>query len=149
MSARLSIHNICKAKKQAAAYIASAVIIFFCLTSSNAFTAKKDKSTPPVTKLMAVSGEIGIIKPHYITVIYKKEKGPGGVGVKDYEMLFPIDDNIELLHRKNIGQLQEGDIIQVLFDQTSYTDKKGVGRIERKAKQIKFIKAAPRGLRSQ
>ena len=105
--------------------------------------------TTPVTASKTITGEIGVIRDTYIIVIYKQDKRADGTTIKDYEMVLPIDENITLSHIKSIGQLNEGDKVQIRYDETSWIDEKGVGRIERRGKHIRFIKPAIKGLRSQ
>ena len=128
------------------------LVIALCLSQATLALAEsgkaKKKATAPVTVARRVTGEVGVVRFNYITVIYKKETKRDG-GIKDYEMLLPIDDNTKLVHRRSLDQIQEGDTIEITYDETGWVDKKGIGRLERKARQIRFIRAAIKGLRSQ
>jgi len=106
--------------------------------------------TAPVIASRSITGEIGTIREgEYITVIYNQGKAADGKTVKDYEIVLPIDEAIALSHVRDISQLNEGDTIEIVYDETSWIDKNGVSRIKHKAKEIRFKKSAVKALRSK
>lgn len=105
--------------------------------------------TDPVTVSKTIRGEIGVRRDEYITVIYKEDKKSDGTITKDYEMVLPIDENVTLSHIGGADQLNEGDAIEIQFDETSWIDENGIGRIKRRGKHIRFIKTALKGFSSR
>lgn len=103
----------------------------------------------PMTDLKSITGEVGVVRKEYISVIYRKEKDPDGSIIRDYEMVIPINESVILNRIKSIDDLREGDSVEIGYDETSWVDEKGIGRIERKGKQITFVRPAIKGLRSE
>ena len=106
-------------------------------------------STAPATTSKSMQGDIGTLRPGYVSIIYAQEKGSAGEVVKDYEAVFPVDNSTTFVYKNNLSEFAEGDKIEVTYDEIKWVDEKGVERVERKAKQLKFIRAAIKGLRSE
>lgn len=116
--------------------------------------AKKTKkietetSALPITSTKRVKGEVDVIRSDYVTIVYKREKNPSGT-YKEYDMVIPLDDSVSFLHVKDFSEIKEGDTIEIEYEETAWVDKKGVGRLKRKAKKVKFIRTGVKALKSQ
>lgn len=106
-------------------------------------------STAPAATSKSIQGDIDTLRPDYVTIIYAQDKGSKGEVVKDYEAVFPIDNSTTFEYKKSLSEFVEGDKVEVTYDEIKWVDEKGVERVERKAKQLKFIRAAVKGLRSE
>lgn len=105
--------------------------------------------TSPVTTSKSMQGEIDILRKDYVTIIYAQDKGSKGEVVKDYEAVFPIDNSTTFAYKNSLSEFAEGDKVEIAYDEIRWIDEKGVERVERKAKQLKFIRSAIKGLRSE
>lgn len=134
------------------------VLMFLILLMGTSFAqktetkeeGKKDATTLQTAVTVAtktISGQVGVIRPGYITIIYKEETLEDGT-VKDWEMVLPYDKTLTLEHKKGLDQIKEGDTIEIVYYDSGWVDDKGVGRSEKKAKHIRFIRSAPEGLSS-
>lgn len=106
-------------------------------------------ATAPATTSKSMQGDIGTLRPDYVTIIYAQDQGGKGEVVKDYEAVFPVDKDTTFVNKKSLSEFGEGDRIEVTYDEIKWVDEKGFERVERKAKQLKFIRAAIKGLRSE
>jgi len=118
--------------------IVSLIIILSLFCFIEICQAEKDKGIIKTTTLdKTVQGEISWIGKDYIAIIYQKDEKKG----KEYEILLPIDADIQLLHKSNLDQLSVGDTVRVQFEELTEEYKEGA-RKERKAKVISFVKPA-------
>ena len=96
-----------------------------------------------------IRGEIGSINNDYISIVYKRDNRKG----VEYEMLLPIDKNVQLRNRQGLKDLKEGDTVVIQYEESTveYDDadqgeEEGKGktkqRLRRKAKVISFVKSA-------
>ncbi len=117
---------------------------YFCLIAviilavfSSIGLAKEDiaKNKETITN-KEVQGEISGIGKDYISVIYKKDEEKG----VDYEILLPIEHDISLNHKQNLGELKPGDIVRIQYQETTQQTKNGP-KSSRKAKIINFVKS--------
>ena len=106
-------------------------------------------STTPTTTSKSMQGDIGTLRTDYVTIIYAQDKGSKGEVVKDYEAVFPVDNSTTFVYKNTLSEFTEGDKVEVTYDEIKWVDEKGVERLERKAKQLKFIRAVIKGLRSE
>jgi hypothetical protein len=69
----------------------------------------EEKTTSVANK---VTGQISSINKNSIAVVYKRDEAKG----EEFEMLFPIDKNLRVVHKKNIAELAVGDTVEVQFE---------------------------------
>ena len=105
--------------------------------------------TAPATTSKSMQGDIDTLRPDYVTIVYAQDKGSKGEVVKDYEAVFPVDNSTMFVYKNSLSEFVEGDKVEVTYDEIKWVDEKGVERVERKAKQLKFIRSAIKGLRSE
>ena len=106
-------------------------------------------STAPVTTSKSMQGDIGTLRTDYVTIIYAQDKGSKGEVLKDYEAVFPVDNSTTFVYKNTLSEFAEGDKVEVAYDEIKWVDEKGVERVERKAKQLRFVRPAVKGLRSE
>lgn len=102
-----------------------------------------------------VTGEVGVVRPPFMAIVYKKDKRKG----IEYEIALRLDKDDVLIERKDsLDQIHQGDTVRVVYEekQKEYevTNEKGRKEIKRKVvsrdvKKIIFVRAKPKGLRSQ
>ncbi len=132
-------------------YIYLVVSISLLFMSAHMVFAAEEKagvSTPPATLSKSLAGYIETIRAGYITIIYKEDKGSDNKVVTDHEAVFPIDNNTKVANKKSMSELIPGDKVEIRYNETSWIDENGVGRVERKAIEVRFIKRAEKGLSS-
>lgn len=101
--------------------------------------AREDKERKIVkTETNRIRGKVSGLGKDFISVVYGQDKEKG----IDYEMFLPIDKNIQIQHKKNLGEIKIGDAVSVLYEDTVSEDARGEKKMERKAKVISFIKPA-------
>ena len=111
----------------------------WALAASNG-PAKEDAVT--VTS-KTVTGELDLIMPKFINMIYDRKGGT------EYEMELPYDANLKVVNRRSVSELKRGDIVSVKYDEQSWVDGKEMEHKSRKATEVMFLKTAVKGLRSE
>ena len=92
-----------------------------------------------------ISGQLSVIRPHYLAVEYKQDDDKH-IG---YEMAFPIDEHVEFFGpKRSLDELEVGDTVRVTYEEKTWTSEAGQKRMERRAKAVKLVKSAVKGLRS-
>lgn len=129
--------------------LAPARSLFAAQESEKKQSGSDATATTPATTSKSMQGDISTLRSNYVTIIYAQDKGGEGDVVKDYEAVFPIDNSTTFAYKNSLGEFVEGDKVEVTYDEIKWVDEKGVERVERKAKQLKFIRAAIKGLRSE
>lgn len=129
--------------------LAPAHLLFAVQESEKKQSGSDMASTTPATTSKSMQGDIGTLRPDYVTIIYAQDKGSKGEVVKDYEAVFPVDNSTTFVYKNSLSEFVEGDRVDVTYDEIRWVDEKGVERVERKAKELRFIRSATRGLRSQ
>lgn len=117
------------------------LVLIFGLCAVSFAQTQKDKpkkEVPLVTKTTKeIQGEVSYINKNFISVIYKRQ------GTTEYEMMFPLDNKIKLVHKQSLGQIVAGDTVSVEYDETLTATKDAKG-VERKAKVIYFVRSGSR-----
>ncbi len=116
--------------------LAFAVVSVFGFTEAG-FAQDKEKVIKTVSN--GVNGEISGIGKNYISVVYGRDKEKG----VDYEMLLPIDKNIQVEHKKSLGDMKVGDTVSVAYEDVITEDFSKKQTMKRKAKVVTFVKSAP------
>lgn len=128
--------------------IISGCLLAFALCVNQGLAAEDDLE--PGVKLIGkqdknLRGEIGSINNDFITLIYKRDEKKG----IEYEMLLPLDKNIQLKNRKNLKDFKEGDTVVIQYEESTVEyqgkDEGGIEprqQVRRKAKVISFVKSA-------
>ena len=97
---------------------------------------KQEVFVPTVNSAVKeIQGEVSAIVNNFISIIYKKEKGV------DYEIGFPIDKNVKLVHKKSLQEIAVGDTVSIEFEEVNETAKDGT-ITSRKPKAIYFVRPA-------
>ena len=143
--------------------ILSFVIVFFSLNFPLLSASAQDENSPglennaergdwptigdmiPKYVSRQIRGEVGVVRPTYITVIYAYDQEQN----KDWEIVVPVGENAHIVGVNGISDINEGDTVEIIFQEKNWVDKEGIGRSEKKATEIKFISPAPKGLRSE
>jgi hypothetical protein len=84
-----------------------------------------------------VEGEISGLGKDYISIIYKKDAEKGA----EYEILLPLDDEVQLVHKKSIKDLRVGDRVNIEFDEVTESRDSGE-KVTFKCKKLSFVKPA-------
>ncbi|MFH0839268.1 MAG: hypothetical protein V1893_03690 [Candidatus Omnitrophota bacterium] len=112
-----------------------AAVLVLCLAET--VQAQEEKAKAEKRK-GAIEGEISAISNKYISIVYKKEKDA------EYEMLLPIDKDIEIIHKKSLDEMKVGDTVYIEYEDEVITDTAEEGQaMKRKAKVISFMSPAP------
>ena len=113
------------------------ISLIILVTFNSMALAKEDTAKAKKTiTAKEVQGEISGITKDYISVIYKKDEEKG----VDYEIFLPIEQDIGLEHKQNLGELKLGDIVRIEYQETTEQDEKSI-KSSRKAKAINFVKS--------
>ncbi|MBU1044182.1 MAG: hypothetical protein KJ915_07275 [Candidatus Omnitrophica bacterium] len=72
-----------------------------------------------------------------ISIVYKSDAKSGTAD----EILLPLDELEEIIHKQNIKQINVGDTVSVQYNETTQETEKGP-TVSRKAKVLNFIKPA-------
>jgi hypothetical protein len=81
-----------------------------------------------------ITGTIGNIAKNSIAVVYKRDEAKG----EEFEMLFPIDKNLKIVHKKSVSELSVGDTVEVQYEDV-VTERKGRQEGKRNTAVITFI----------
>lgn len=105
------------------------------LTSLERAEEAKEEKEEEVAEVKELTGELISFTPRgdpkFITIAVKKEN-------TDY--IFLIDENIKVVHKKNLNEIAIGDTVRVKYHVIIETSEEGNERSKRVAKVIKFIK---------
>lgn len=129
------------------------MIVLSSLCFGQGAHAQEEKEEEAMVVVKEVSGKVSAIRSNFITIVYKKnvEKGI------EYEIDFPIDKDVRVVHKKSLSEIKAGDMVIVKYEQEQKEDEviKDDGSIERiikiigrKAKVITFIRATKKGVLS-
>lgn len=86
-----------------------------------------------------VTGEISGISKKFISVVYNKDEETG----VDYEMLIPIDENVQVEHKKGLGEFKKGDTVSVEYEDATVEDSAKQRKMRRKGTLVSFVRSAP------
>ena len=81
-----------------------------------------------------ITGQISDISKKSFSVVYKKDEATGG----EFEMLFPIDKNLRVVHKKSLSEMKVGDTVEVQYEDVT-TEKKDRKEGKRNTAVITFI----------
>lgn len=114
------------------------LILGFARTGFMQDAEKKERAIK--TAKGGVSGEISGISKNYISVVYEKDTENG----IEYEMLLPIDKDIQLEYKKSLGEMKIGDRVSIQYEDTTTEDSEKQKTFKREAKVVTFVgPAAP------
>ena len=99
--------------------------------------AQNDNSAATVEQMKTLGGEIISLQP---------QSDPKVIGITyagdNADYYFQIADDVKVVHKKNVKELQAGDVVEISFKETTKKDKQGRDMIDRQATTIKFVKGA-------
>lgn len=87
--------------------------------------------------LKSIKGEVGMIRPGYIEVEYALDEEGA------HAMVFPLSKDVEIQNKKSIGEIQQGDAVELTYEERTWITEEGKAQTEIKVKKIRFVKAAP------
>lgn len=98
-----------------------------------------EKQPVRTARTTEVQGEVSAITKNFIAIVYRRD------GATEYEMMFPLDKNIKLVHRQSLSEISLGDIVSVEYEEVTEIDREGRETSKRQAQKIYFVKRpAPR-----
>ena len=114
------------------------VMVLLCVGTAAGAQEATGTQGNEVVVVKEVSGEVGFVRPLYITVVYARDMEKGA----EYEMVFPIDEDVTLLNRRSFDEINPGDTISVTYEERTWTTAEGLEKTERRAKAVRFVSAA-------
>ena len=122
------------------AMVASGLIAGFAVSAMAQEKAKEN--APDEEKIISsatnkITGQIGSINKSSISVVYKRDDAKG----EEFEMLFPIDKNLRIVHKKSIRELAVGDTVEVEYEDVTI-EKKDRNEGKRNTAVITFVSPA-------
>lgn len=103
------------------------------LEANDAGVSKKNANAG----LKSIKGEVGMIRPGYIEVEYALDEEGA------HAMVFPLSRDVEIQNKKSIGEIQQGDAVELTYEERTWITEEGKAQTEIKVKKIRFVKAAP------
>lgn len=85
-------------------------------------------------EIKKISGELSSINNDFISILYKRDLEKG----VDYEILLPLDKNVQLKYINKLKDLKEGDRISITYDEDT-VELENRQESRRKAREITFI----------
>ena len=121
------------------------ILGFFCLTllifNSSFLEAKEEPGAAnkksAMANLKSVKGQVGILRSKYIEIEYAQDKDGA------YSMVFPIPKDIEIQNKKSIDEIQQGDTVELIYEERTWLTEDGEEKSEAVPKKIRFVSAAP------
>jgi len=99
-----------------------------------------------IVKTKRVSGEISVIRPSYINIIFAREKRRGA----EYEAMFLLNDDVKFI-RKDLEELEPGDRVEIKYDgyfkieKNEETGEEEERFVRRVTKEIRFVSPSTKG----
>lgn len=87
--------------------------------------------------MKGVSGEVSSVSKDFIAIVYRRDAAKG----TEEEVAFPIAKDVKIEHKKSLGQIGIGDMVDVQFEEVTEETKEGI-KSKRVAKVITFLRAA-------
>jgi hypothetical protein len=84
-----------------------------------------------------VQGEVTWVGKNRIAVVYAES------GTSESEILLPFDKDVKLEHIQQLGQIAQGDIVRIQYEEVVEESAQG-RKEERKAKVISFVRSGLR-----
>lgn len=107
-------------------FFVAVLFLSICFFSLNIFAESQEEEKVVYKE---VSGELSSVNSRFISLIDSKEKG------RESEIILYIDEDVELVHLKDLEGLQLGDLIRI-----RYAEIEKDGSFKRIAQKINFIK---------
>jgi hypothetical protein len=105
------------------AIVAFGLIAGFAATAMAMPESKAKENAPDEEKVTKVSnkitGQISNIDTKTFAVVYDRNEATG----EEFEMLFPIDKDLRVVHKNSFSELKVGDMVEVQFEDVA-TEKK-------------------------
>lgn len=115
----------------------------FCLTVlifNSSFLEAKEPGVPvknAQVSLKSVKGPASVLRSRFIEVEYASDDDGAHV------MVFPLSENIEIQNKKSISEIQQGDTVELIYEERTWLTEEGEEKSEVTPKKIRFLKAAP------
>jgi len=119
-------------------FMASIIIASVAVMCGSGYSQEEQSSGKTAKTVKEIEGEVSGIGFNMISIVYNRDPEKGTAE----ELLLPIDEVSQLIHKNNIKEIQVGDTVSIQYDETTRETDNGP-RTERKAKVISFIKSAP------
>ena len=127
------------------------VFLVFGLINLEGVYAKKKPQIEIVSENLSAKEVIGklisrrpVNNPKYIGIVIMDDMGED----TDYDMLFYVDKNITVEHKRKLSDLNKGDTVKIIYDEVTQITEDGRKFIIKTAKSITFISSERKSLRS-
>ncbi len=117
--------------------LAVVLVLGFTGTGAAKDTEKKEKIIK--TASGGVAGTVSGITKNYISVLYDQDKEKN----IDYEMLLPVDKDVQLEYKNSLSEIKVGDRVSVQYEDTTTENSEKEKTLKRKAKVVTFVGPAP------
>lgn len=114
-------------------------IILVTSLAATAYTAEKPQVEIKSTKTVNVVGELISLKPSRANPLYI------GIAGKNSDAYFEIDENVKIVHKRSLEEINLGDTISITYDDIVEVIDGGKEQNRRSAKVIRFIKVGEEG----
>jgi hypothetical protein len=114
------------------------IIVLTMMFNDLALAKSPVKETKKKSTEKQIQGEVGGIAKNFIAVTYIKNESKG----EEFEMAFPMDENVKLEKIDSINSIKPGDTVKVKYEEVAEESDTGdILGMSRKATAIIFIKA--------
>lgn len=122
-----------------------ALMLSICLNAVSGWAQNEAVSEQKNLAKKEVQGEVSGIGYGLISIVYQRDAEKGTAE----EILLPLDEVEQIIHKQNINQINVGDTVRIQYDEITQETEDGP-TVLRKAKVINFIKpAAPLPMESE
>jgi hypothetical protein len=116
-------------------------ILAFLLLVTQAVAQTPTSGVAETVDLKEVEGKVVLITPNMITIEFARTQ------TGSTEIVIPLDETAQLNHLQNIQDIQQGDIVKVVYKETYVLDAEGRRtNFKRLATDISLVKQATQGL---
>ncbi|MFA4991833.1 MAG: hypothetical protein WC569_04550 [Candidatus Omnitrophota bacterium] len=114
------------------------ILVFIMMFNGLALAEGQAKEAKKKSAEKYIQGEVGGITKEFIAVTYVKDEIKG----EEFEMAFPMDENIKLEKIDSVSSIKSGDTVKVKYEEvTEESDAGEILGVNRRATAIIFIKA--------
>jgi hypothetical protein len=99
---------------------------------------KENPKEKVIVETKEILGEVSGISGNFLAVAYGRDP-QSGAGL---EMAFNIDNKVRIAHKRSIRDINFGDTVKVVYEETTTIKEDGLKISQRVAKMVSFVKAA-------